>query len=128
MQAEAYLQGFDLFLVFVIDFGFAGLPFQAGHLALNLRNDVGDAQQIVLGDVDFAQRLDLAVFIASDTGGFFDEKAQFFRIGICDGANSTLLNDGVRFGPESATPEDIVNVFQPAGLFVQKVGTFTRAV
>ncbi len=96
MHAEVYLQGFNLFLVFVVDFGLSRLAFQAGHLAFNFRNNVVDAQQIVLGGVDFAQRLVFAVFIAGDAGGFFDEKAELFRVCIGDGANSSLLDDGVR--------------------------------
>ncbi len=97
MQAQAYLQGFNLFLVFVVDFGLSRLAFQAGHLALNFRNNVVDAQQIVLGGVDFAQRLVLAVFIAGDAGRLLDKKAEFFRVCIGNGANSSLLDDGVRF-------------------------------
>mgnify|MGYP000199289316 CR=1 FL=1 len=65
---------------------------------------------------------------AGHTGCFFNKKAPIFRAGIGDGADVALLYDGIGFRPDAAAQKNVEDVFETAGLFVQKVGTLTGSI
>ena len=115
-------------LVFVEESGLGRLALEAAHLALDLEDDVGDPQQVLVRRVDLAQRLGLVLLIARDPGGFLHEITPLFRAGLGDDADVPLLDHRVGTGAQPAAEEKVVNVLETAGLLVQQVGAFARAV
>ncbi len=90
--AQTDIQGLDAFLEVFKQFGFSGLAFKAGHLALDFDDNVIDAQQILVGFFHLAQGLDFAIFVTRGAGGFFNEIAPIQGIGFGDGPDVALLD------------------------------------
>ena len=124
---EADVEGSRLVLKMIVLLGLFGLALEAGHLALDFGDDIVDPEQVLVGRFDLAQGFDLALLVAGDPGGLFDEDPPFIRAGIGDGADISLLDDGVGFGAHAAAHEDVVDVLETARLLVEQVGAFSRA-
>ena len=128
VQTDEDVEGSRSLLVGFVELRLAGLALQAGHLAFDFTDDVHDPIQILAGGFDFARGLDAALFEARHAGGFFDEVPALVRAGIGNSADVALLNDGKRFRAQSAAQEKVVDVFEPAGAFVEKIAAFARAI
>ena len=109
-------------------FGLACLTLETGHLAFDLKDNIVDPQEVLIGGGDLAQGFFFAIFIPCHTSGFLYEESPLFRAGIGDGADIPLLDDRVGLGAHAASHEHIVDIFQPARLAVDRVGALTGAV
>ncbi len=128
VQPQADVQLLGARLVLVEQLGLAGLAFEAFHLAFDFGDDVGHAQQVLVGHLDLAQGLGLVMLVAGHAGGFLDEIAALLGAGLGDDADVALLDDGIGLGAQTAAEEDVVNVLQAAGLLVQEIGALSGAV
>ena len=73
-------------------------------------------------------RFFFAGFIFRDSGGFFDQKAAVFGLGIDDLADLALLDDGVAFGSDAGIHEEFMDVFEAGGDTVDEIFAFARAI
>ena len=118
----------------VLDFGFVadvalglgGLPLERGEVALDLGDDVTDAQQVLARLVHLRFGLLAAGFVLGDAGGFFDDHAPVFGARRNDETNFALLNDRVGLGSDASAQEQVGYVFEADGRLVD--GVFAGAV
>jgi hypothetical protein len=80
--------------------------------------------RFLVGGVDLSKGFRLAHFVAGDAGRLLDENPPFIRSGVGNGTDVPLLNNGVGAGTHAAAHEDIMDVFQPAGLLVDQITGF----
>ncbi len=128
LKGQVDIQPSDFFLGVAIAFGFLNLPFQRLHLTADFRQNIGEPQHVLPGGFEFSQGFRLAGLVSGRTGRLFDEPSAFFRSGFGDGADVSLLNESIGSSAHTASHEDIVNVFQPARLLVDQIGTLAGSV
>jgi hypothetical protein len=107
--------------VLFVALGLARLFAQAGEVAVHFADDVGNAQQVLLGELHFAQGGGAGLFEARDAGGFFEHGAAVFGAGTDDEADAALLDDGVGSGAPTGAQEEVGDVFEAARGFVDEV-------
>ena len=68
------------------------------------------------------------MLISRNPRGLLNEKPPFIRAGICDCADVPLLNHCVGFRTHAASQKYVRDIFEPAGLFVDEICTFSGPV
>ena len=72
-------EDFQLVVRVAVPLGFPGLAVEGGQLTLDLSHDVADAQQVLLGRIQFAQRFGLADFVLGNSRRLFDQRPPLER-------------------------------------------------
>ena len=78
-------------------------------------------KKVRFGRFQFAQRLALLRFVFCDAGRFFENRAPIFRTRAQDQVDLALFHHRVGAAPHSGVGEQILNVAQAAGRFVQEI-------
>ena len=90
-------------------------------LPVELAQHVVDAQQILARALHLALRLRLAAAVQGRAGGFFDEQAPIFGLGVDELLDTSLLDDRVGFRADAGAEEELGDVLQAAGRLVDEV-------
>ena len=106
--------------------GFASLALERTDLALDFADQVGDAQEVLFGGFEFAQRLLFLRLEFRDARRFLKHQPPVFRLAGQDLRDVSLRQDAVTGPPHARSHEQLLNVFEPAGGLVEKV--FARPV
>src|SRR5205809_6736817 len=100
---------------------FARLPLQGTDLTFYFLNDVANAQEICLGRFQLAQRLAFLRLVFCDSCRFFKNYASVFGARAQNHIDLALFHHGVRSSPNTCVGEEILDVAQSTGRFVQQV-------
>ncbi len=77
---EAGIERLELVEQLLITAGFAGLALERDDLTFDFLDDVGDADEIRLGVLEFAEGLFFLVLVLVDARGFFEDGAAIFGV------------------------------------------------
>jgi hypothetical protein len=105
----------------------AGLALQGDDLPLDLAQDVGQAQQVLLGLVQLADGLALVGLVLGDAAGFLEHLAAVFGTRAQDAVDAALLHQRVGVGADAGVHEQALDVLQAAGRLVDEVLAFPGA-
>ncbi|OPZ22768.1 MAG: hypothetical protein BWZ10_00269 [candidate division BRC1 bacterium ADurb.BinA364] len=108
-------------LIALVALRLRGLAFQAVGLALDLADQVGQAQKVRLGALELAQSLGAADFVFGNPRRFLEQIAALRRLGVDDRIDLALFQNRIAVGADSGVDEQIRNVAQPAGRLVQQI-------
>ena len=78
VAGEARVERFELVEEFLVAPRLAGLTLEGNDLALDLFDDVGDADEVGFGILEFAESFLLLELVLVDAGGFFEDGAAVF--------------------------------------------------
>ena len=126
MARELRVQMLQLEHELFVTTGLAGLALQRTDLAFHLANEVADAQEILLGIFQFAQRLAFLRFELGDACGFLEDHPPILRFAGKDLRDVPLGHDAVAGPPDAGAHEQLLDVFEPARCSVDEV--FAAAV
>ena len=87
-----------------------GLAMQVRQLTLQFLAQIGQAREVFLGATNTVFGFAAAVLVTGNTGGFFNEQAQFFGLGFDQARNHALLDDGIAARPKTRAHENVGNV------------------
>ena len=96
---------------FQIFFGVAGVFFQRPQTVFDLRHDIGEPRQILIGVVHFAQRFFFPFAVFHDPRRFLHDGTAFFGTGIEDLRDTSLTDDGIAVTADAAVGKETVNIF-----------------
>ena len=88
----------------------AGLALERADLAFHLADEVGDAQQVLLGVFEFAQRLALLRLVLGDPGGLFKDHTPVFGLAGEDLGDVALRHDAVAGAADAGAHEQLLDV------------------
>ena len=106
----------------------AGLPLQRTNLAFHLANEVLDAQEVLLGALEFAQGLALLLLEAGNARGLLEHQATVVRLARQDLGDIALGHDRVTRLAHARAGEELLDVTQAAGSLVEEILAATVAV
>ena len=112
-----------VFVLFVLP-RFLSLALERAQVALDFLDDVVQARKIGLGRFHLAERFFLPRLVLGDAGGFFDQQAPLFGLGVDDLADLSLLDDRVAFGADAGIHEKLLNVFEPRWHAIDEIFAF----
>ena len=98
-----------------------GLPLQGANLPLHFLNRVGDAQQVLLGVLQLAQRFLLLRFEFRDPRRLLENHPPVFRLARQNLRDVPLRQDAVARPPNPRAQEQLLDVLQPARRAIQKI-------
>ncbi len=101
--------------------GLAGLTLQGADLALDLADDVGEADEIGLGVLQLPERFLFLTLVLGDAGGLFENGATVFGAGGEDRIDLPLFHDGVGGATDAGIHEHVLDIAQTARRLVQLV-------
>jgi len=101
--------------------GLPGLPLQRADLPFHFADDVGQADEVGLGVLEFAQRLFLLALVLRDAGGFLENGAAIFGTRRQDRVDLALLHDRVGRASDAGIHEHALDIAQAARRLVQLV-------
>ena len=110
MRRLVELQVLELVAVRDVALGLRRLALERGEVALDLGDDVADAQQVLLRELHLALGLLLPRLELGDAGGLLDEQAPVLGLGADDEADLALLDDRVRLRADAGAEEEIGDV------------------
>ncbi len=127
-QPQQMLRGVALRFQFAVLFGDLGLFGQMGELLFQFQANVVHAQQILarIADAQFGFAAAVAVF--GNARRFFEEDAQFLRLGLDDARDHALLDDGVSARTQPGAEENIGDVLAPHVLVVDVIAGIAVAL
>ena len=102
-------------------FGLRGLAPEVVPGALDLRDDVGQSEQVLPRLLHLALGLLAALLVLGDPRGLLDEEAAILGPGAHDLPDPALLDDGVGLGSDASAEEQIGHVSQAHGRPVDEV-------
>ena len=105
----------------------AGLALQGTDLALDLADDVGQAQQVGLGLLQLAQGLLAVGLELGDAGGLLEDAAAILGARGENGVDLPLGHHRVAVGADARAHEEALDVAQAAGVLVDEIGPLARA-
>ena len=106
----------------------ARLALERSELALDLRGQVVQADEILLGGVEFAQRRNLALLELRDAGRLLEQDPPVLGVGVDQGTDVPLADDGVGLGVEAGVEKQLADVAQPAGRVVDVILALAGAI
>ena len=115
------LQGSQFLAHFAVAPGLGGLAFERADLALDLDDDVIDAQQVGMRGLELEFGQAPLVLIDRDPRGVLDQDAPFLRLGVEDLIDATLFDGRVGACPDTAVFENFLDVLQARALAVEQV-------
>ncbi len=98
------------------------------QLALQFVTDISQALEIFHCPLDAALGLLAPLLVFGDTGGFFDEDAQLFRLRFNQPGHHALLNDRVATGTQTGAEEDVSDVLAAALGAIEEIGRLSIAI
>jgi hypothetical protein len=101
--------------------GLAGLALERTDLAFHLADQVGDAQEVLLGLFQLAKGFLLLGLEAGDAGGFLEHQTAVLGLAAEDLGDVALGHDRVTRLAHARPGEQLLDVLQPAGRLVQEV-------
>ena len=104
----------------------AGLALQRADLPLDLADQVGHAQQVLLGGFQFAQRLFFLRLEFGDARGLLENHPPVLRLAGKDLRDVALGHDAVTGAAHARAHEQLLDVLQPARRLVDEI--FAAAV
>ena len=122
------LQVLDLAAVRDVPLRLRGLALERGEAAVDLGDDVADAQQVLLRELHLLLGLLLPALELRDARRLLDEQPAVLRLGADDEADLSLLDDRVRLGARAGAQEEIGHVAQANGSLVDQVVALARAI
>ena len=128
VQPDSYLHALELFLQFQILFCFFGLLPQRLQLELQLGDLVANAQKIVLGVLELALRLLLAVAKLGDARRLFKNFPAVSAFQCQNLVDPALADIGIALLAQARIHEQLIDVPQTGGLLVDIVFAVTGAV
>ena len=128
VDVDPQLELLELAPQLVVALGLARLALQRAELALDLRGEVGEPDEVLLGGVELAQGRRLALLELGDAGGLLEEHAPVLGVRVDDRADVALADDRVGLGVEPGVEEQLADVAQAAGVVVDEVLALARAV
>ena len=99
----------------------ARLALDGGDLPLDLPQDVGDPDQVLLGGLELPLRLAAPRLVLADPSGLLDEDAALLGASGDDLGDPPLLDDGVALGADAGVAEEVVHVAETTGHLVDQV-------
>src|SRR6185312_13217616 len=108
-------------------FGRAGLAIEVVELLVDLVAHVAHAVEVLAGGLDPALGFLAPLLVFGDAGGFFQMRAQFFRMRLDDLADHALLDDRVAARTQTGTEEQVGDVATAAARAVEEIGGLTVA-
>jgi len=104
------------------------LALERAALALDLGDDVSQAQHVLLRRFELAHRHGLALLVLDDSGRLLEQETAVFRPGADDHVNLALADEGVGVGANARVHEQLKHVAQSARCLVDHVLAFAAAV
>ena len=101
--------------------GLACLALERSDLALDLLDDVGDAEEVRLGVFELAESLFLLGLVLGDACGLLEDGAAILGAAVEQEGGLPLLHDGVGAPADAGVHEEIVDVLEAAGGAVDQV-------
>ena len=86
------------------------LALERSDLALHFLNDVGDAQEVALGVLEFAEGLFFLRLVLRDPCGLLKYGAAVLRAAVQQERGLALLHDGVGAPADAGVHEEVVNI------------------
>ena len=111
----------DIPVQFLPAAGLRGLPLRGSHLALQLGEDVIDAQEVGFRVLQLAEGLALLCLALGDPGGFLEDLAAVLRFGAQEHVDLPLFHDAVGTAAHARVHEQLVDVLETAGVAIQFV-------
>ena len=105
----------------------AHLTPQRAHAALYLVQEIGDADQVVLGAFELALRQTPPRLVLVDAGGLLDELAPFQGAAVHHRFHHALFDDGVGVGAHARVQQEVRDVLEAARHLVDLVLARARA-
>ncbi len=127
-QAHLSAQLLEAVGVFFIAAGFAGLGADAAEPGLNLVDNVGQPQQVLLDPFQPPQGFDLADLESADAGRLLENHPPIPRRGLQKHVHLALLDDAVGLGAHARARQQVANIAEPGGVAVDQVLAFAAAI
>ena len=118
---QLHLQHLQLGRQALVALRLVGLALQAARLPPHLVDDVGQAQQVVLGALQLVQRLFLLGLVLRDAGRLVEDHPALQRPRVDDGVDLALLQHAVAVRPHAGVHAQAGDVLQAALGVVQQV-------
>src|SRR5690606_4151747 len=116
----------ELSPIFQEALGLGDLTLERGPRAIDLRDDVVDAQQVLARQLHLPFGLLASLPVLGDAGRLLDEEAPILGTCADDLPDPALLDDGVRLRADARAEEELGHVAEADLRFVDEV--FARAV
>jgi len=101
--------------------GLAGLALERDNLALHLADQVGDAQQVLLGVFQLAQRLFLLGLKPGNARRLLEDHPPILRFAGEDLRDVALRHDAIAGAPHAGAHEQLLDIPQPARRPINKI-------
>jgi hypothetical protein len=99
----------------------AGLALERADLPLHFADEVGDAQKILLGVFQFAERFFFCDLEFRDAGGFLENHPAVFRLAGKNLRDVALRHDAVARAADARAHEKLLDVLEPARRAVDEI-------
>jgi len=110
MPRELGIQVLEFSSELLVAAGFARLALERADLALDFPDEVGDAQQILLGIFELAQGLLLLRLVLGDPGGLLEDHPAVLRLARQDLGNVALRHDAVAGPAHAGAHEQLLDI------------------
>ena len=127
-QPQQFLRGIAPRFQFAVGLGHLGLLAQMHQLLVQFLQDVADAQQVVARIAQAQFGLAAAVAVFGHACRFFEEYAQFLRLGLDDPRDHALFDDGIGARAHPGAEEDVGDVLAAHRLVVDVVAGIAVAL
>src|SRR5579871_3978201 len=110
--------------VLLVALGLGCLQLDAAQLLFDFVDDIAGPLQVLVDPFQLAEGLDLLGLESADPGCFFEDGTPLPGRGLQEDIDAPLLDDaiGIRAGPTAE--EELLDVFEPAGLLVDEILAF----
>ena len=98
------------------------------QLALHLGGDVLHAREMLVHALELARAFRLALLVLEHARRLLDERAAVLGLGLQDGIQVALADDGMRAGAQTGVVQDVEDVHAAGGGAVDQVLALARAV
>ena len=99
----------------------AGLTLQRTNLPLHLSNEIGDAQQVLVGVLQLAEGFFLLRLELRDARRFLEHHPAILRLAGEQLRDVALRHHAVTRAPDARAHEELLDVFEPARRFVDEI-------
>jgi len=110
MAGELGIEVLEFLLAGAVTAGFAGLALERSDLALDFADEIGDAQEVLLGDFEFAEGLAFLGLEPGDASGFLEHEAAVLGFAGEDLRDVSLGHDAVTGPADAGAEEQLLDV------------------
>ena len=108
--------------------GFLRLALKRAELPSHLARNIAHARERSVHGGQFAFAFRLALLVLEHAGGFLDERAAVLGLGLQDGVQAALADDGMRAGSQTGIMQDVEHVHATRHAAVDEVFAFAAAI